>query len=407
MKRIIVTNTGDTVVSRQLLDRPDLDVLVVTEPRFAENYPSGTSFAFVDNLNDPARSADQAGAAADLSDREYVVSLSERAALAAGYLRSWLGLDGPGVEVVLGCTNKYVMKRRLSAAGLRTAPFRLAGSPDQVRAAVHELGLPAVIKPVLGAGSDAMFVVRSTDQLDGPQLSAYVGRLLAPTTTSEKTFPVIVEAMLPLTAELHCDGYVEDGVVRYVRVSRYLRPVLQYAGAIFGSHTLAHGDPLAEAVQTLHTRAVVALGLTHATTHLEVLDVAGELYAGEIAARPGGGGIRRMLQLRDGFDSREAMIRAGLSEGYRPMGATRDTEVLQLMLPAVRGTVREISNATDLLGIRGVAEADIRLATGDTLDGLMDSSSVSGLVYADVTDEASVRTVTAAVEETFTLRVDR
>lgn len=407
MKRIIVTNTGDTVVSRQLLERPDLDVLVVTEPRFAENYPSGTTIAFVDSLNDPARSADQAAAVADLSDREFVLSLSERAALTAGYLRSWLGLDGPGLEVVLGCTNKYVMKRRLSAAGLPTAAFRLAGSPDQVRAAVHELGLPAVIKPVLGAGADAMFVVRSADQLDGPQLNAYLGRLLAPTTTSEKSFPVIVEAMLPLTGELHCDGYVEDGVVRYARVSRYLRPVLQYAGAIFGSHTLAHNDPVAKAVTLLHTRAISALGLTHGTTHLEVLDVAGDLYAGEIAARPGGGGIRRMLQLRDGFDSREAMIRAALSESYQCEDVAEDGEVLQLMLPAARGTVREISSSTDLLAVRGVIEADVRVATGETFDGLMDSSTVSGLVFAAVSDEESVRAVTAAVQEAFMLRVER
>jgi hypothetical protein len=231
--------------------------------------------------------------------------------------------------------------------------------------------------------------------------------LLAPATTSEKTFPVIVESMLPLTGELHCDGYVEDGVVRYARVSRYLRPVLEYAGAVFGSHTLPHGDPVAEAVQDLHARAISALGLTHGTTHLEVLDVAGDLYVGEIAARPGGGGIRRMLQLRDRFDSREAMVRAALSESYRWEEGPRDSEVLQLMLPAVRGTVREITSATELLGLRGVVEADIRVATGETFDGLMDSSTVSGLVFAAVSDEASVRAVTRAVQETFTLRVER
>jgi hypothetical protein len=52
-------------------------------------------------------------------------------------------------------------------------------------------------------------------------------------------------------------------------------------------------------------------------------------------------------------------------------------------------------------------EADIRVATGETFDGLMDSSTVSGLVFAAVSDEASVRAVTRAVQETFTLRVER
>jgi hypothetical protein len=114
-----------------------------------------------------------------------------------------------------------------------------------------------------------------------------------------------------------------------------------------------------------------------------------------------------MLQLRDRFDSREAMVRAALSESYRWEEGPRDSEVLQLMLPAVRGTVREITSATELLGLRGVVEADIRVATGETFDGLMDSSTVSGLVFAAVSDEASVRAVTRAVQETFTLRVER
>lgn len=114
-----------------------------------------------------------------------------------------------------------------------------------------------------------------------------------------------------------------------------------------------------------------------------------------------------MLQLRDGFDSREAMVRAALSESYQRQEVAEDSEVLQLMLPAARGTVREISSATELRGIRGVIEADIRVATGETFDGLMDSSTVSGLVFAAVSDEASVRAVTAAVQETFTLRVER
>jgi biotin carboxylase len=406
VKKIIVTNTGDTVVSKQLLEDPDLDVIVITEPRFEENYPAGTRLVLVDNLNDPARSTEQAAARLDLSDREFVVSLSERAALTAGCLRSWLGLPGPGFEVVLNCTNKYVMKRRFAEAGLPTARFRLAGNPGHVYEAVSELGLPVVIKPLLGAGADAMLVLRTADQLNGSELQEYFERMLNPGTTSEKSFPVVVETMLALTSEIHCDGYVENGEIRYARAARYLRPVLQYADGIFGSYTLPHSDPLAEQVLEMHRRAVAAVGLTHGSTHLEVLEVHGELYAGEIAARPGGGGIRRMLQLRDGFDSREAMLRAALLESYKFEPSIRDGEVAQLMLPAQRGTVREISSQQDLLAIEGVTEVEIRLAPGEKVDGLMDSSTVSGLVFADVSDDASVQRVLRALREQFALRVE-
>lgn len=407
MKKIIVTNTGDTTVVNALLNDPALDVVVVTEERFAGTYPEGTTIAFVDSLNEPYRSVEQAQAQVDLSDRHFVVSLSERAALTAGCLRSMLGLPGAGFDVILNCTNKYVMKRRFTAAGLRTADYQHASTAGQVRAAIATLGLPVVIKPIMGAGADAMMVVRDERALEDGSLDRYVERLANPKTTSEKAFPVLVESMLPLTGELHCDGFVADDEIQYARVSRYLRPVLDYEGAIFGSYTLDAADPVAAQVLSMHTVAVEAVGLRAGPTHFEVLEVGGELFAGELASRPGGGGIRRMLELRDGHDSREAMIRSSLAETYtwEPSGA--DGEIAQFMLPSKRGTVESISTPDDLLAIPAVREADVRLSPGDEVDGLMDSSSVSGLVFASVRQAEDVERVLRELDQAFVLTVDR
>lgn len=403
MKKIIVTNTGDTTVVKSLLEDDQLDVVVVTEQRFAETYPEGTRIAFVTSLNDPYRAAEEAQAQIDLSDRQYVVSLSERAALSAGCLRSWLSLPGPNFDVVLNCTNKYTMKKRFTAAGLRTAKYFLASNSSQVTTAIDSLSGSAVIKPVMGAGSDAMFVLQDYKSINGEALETYLGRIANPTTTSQKTYPLLVESLIPVSGELHCDGYVEDGKIIYARVSRYLRPVLDYAGSIFGSYTLPNTDPVAREVLQLHESAVSAVGLTDGPTHFEVLDADGELFAGEIAGRPGGGGIRRMLQLRDGFDSRKAMLLSSLGETYRWSQTASERENAQFMLPSRRGTVATISTAEDMLRVPGVLEVDIKLSPGEEVGGLMDSSSVSGLVFTEARHGGHVLELRDVLAETFTL----
>ena len=59
--------------------------------------------------------------------------------------------------------------RRLAAEelGLRTSPYRFAGSEEELAAAAREVGLPAVVKPVMSSSGRGQSVVRSADDLPG------------------------------------------------------------------------------------------------------------------------------------------------------------------------------------------------------------------------------------------------
>lgn len=405
LKRGLVTNTGDTAVSSELLENPDLDLVFITERRFRDNYPEGTRLIFVDSLNDPAKSTQQAVAAMDLSDREFVISLSERAALTAAYLRSYLGIRGSDIVQTLNCTNKYTMKRRFQSVGLLVAEFSLCGSSAQLAASARRVGLPAIVKPVMSAGADAIFVINGGEDLVGPLLSAFANRLLNPSTTSEKEFPVIVEQFLDVTAEYHCDGYVAEGEIRYARVSRYIRPVLDYEGQIHGSVTLPNSDPRAISVLQMHELAVRATGLRDSLTHFEVLEADGNLYAGEIAARAGGGGIRGMLKLRDGFDSRDALVAISVGEIYAwQTSDTSDLEYAEILLPAQRGRIIELTPMSSFLSLPNVLKAEPHLAVGDIVGGLTDSSTFSAIIYAQLANADEVAEVVDQVAGLFNIR---
>lgn len=58
--------------------------------------------------------------------------------------------------------------RRLAAEelGLATSPYRFASSLEEVRAAVGEVGLPAVVKPVMSSSGHGQSLIRSADEID-------------------------------------------------------------------------------------------------------------------------------------------------------------------------------------------------------------------------------------------------
>lgn len=74
-----------------------------------------------------------------------------------------LGLRYHSDDVVRGATDKFVQRQRLRDAGLRVPRYRVIDRPEQVVAALAEVGAPAVLKPTRGAGS------RHVYRVDGAQ----------------------------------------------------------------------------------------------------------------------------------------------------------------------------------------------------------------------------------------------
>ncbi|WP_225733635.1 formate-dependent phosphoribosylglycinamide formyltransferase [Pseudoclavibacter sp. CFCC 13611] len=67
--------------------------------------------------------------------------------------------------------------RRLAAEtlGLPTSPYRFVDSVDELRVAVGELGLPAVIKPVMSSSGHGQSVLRTLDDVDAAWDAAQTG----------------------------------------------------------------------------------------------------------------------------------------------------------------------------------------------------------------------------------------
>jgi phosphoribosylglycinamide formyltransferase 2 len=58
--------------------------------------------------------------------------------------------------------------RRLAAEelGLKTSPYRFAGTEEEFKAAIEEIGLPCVVKPIMSSSGKGQSTVRSADQVE-------------------------------------------------------------------------------------------------------------------------------------------------------------------------------------------------------------------------------------------------
>jgi biotin carboxylase len=328
-----------------------------------------------------------------------VVSPSEWSIQAGGYIRSYFGLTGANYKVANAFSNKFVMKQELAAAGLQVANFRMLNQFTDALTAGDELGWPMVVKRACGGGSEYVCAVRDADHLRALTTDDSTARLRA------APYPLMAEELIDIEAEFHCDGVVVDGKVRFAPVSRYFEPVLWSVGGVIGSYTLPDDHSDARIVADLHDQVVTALGLGDGVTHLEVFKCSRGYLIGEIACRPGGGGIAAQLRQQYGVDLWSTFLAVSLGDTIDVDTSQRSDHLIQYMLPRPVGTVTAITAIDDLLSAPGVVHADVKTRVGDTLDGPLDSSIYAGVVLMRADTETQVSERVAEIGRRFHVEV--
>ncbi|EJR42878.1 ATP-grasp domain-containing protein [Bacillus cereus group sp. MYBK12-2] len=217
---------------------------------------------------------------------QYVVATSERNVSLAGRLRSRYGLTGMKELEAVACTDKLIMKRKLEQAGVPVIPYWSGLDFIENEENCKSCG-EVVVKPLNGSRCRGVIKMSSEEALD------YIRNI---------GYEVIVEEQIKVKQEFHCDGVVEGGVLRHCVSSAYYRPQLAAVGGLNASIQI---DPLSREdykLRNLSELAVQALGITKGVVHVEILSDGRNLWVGEIAGRPGGGGITRYLHLITGLN---------------------------------------------------------------------------------------------------------
>jgi hypothetical protein len=386
----------------EVLESPLLDeVSILTEPGCAGYYGPEAKVSLVASVDDFTAVRDAALSVFAAGRVDAVLVPTEFGIATGGLLRTCYGFDGMGFETAHAFANKYVMKQRLAAAGVPVTPFRPVYRIDDLPGVADELGWPLVVKPVFGSGTVGVTVVASLAELsrfDGSSAAAGLKAI---------GLPLIAERHVDIEVEYHCDCVVVDGETVFAAVSRYLSPVLRGLGSLQGSYHLPAEHPDAVAVRELHAAAVASLGMRSGVTHLEAFKTADGFLVGEVACRPGGGGIVRGIELQYGVDLWGAFMETslGMRPGLDPV--RRDHTVVTLMLPARPGRITRLSTAEELGALRGVTEVSMLHAVGDVISDVMYSTNINGLVFLEAAALDDVDSLIRSVADAYVFAVSQ
>ncbi len=326
--------------------------------------------------------------AADLADAEACLAVAQRVrpagvlTFAADYpvpmvacIAERLGLAGPSPSAALAMTDKLVMRRRLSAAGLPVPRFAPVDGP----ASVEAFGGPAVVKPTRSAGS------RGVTLAEGDDLASLIAAARAESADGN----VLVEEYVP-GHEVSVEAITVCGRTTILAVTDKVTsgpPDFVELGHTQPSGLTEHGPGLAVLTQD----TLCALGLRSGPSHTEIrIGPEGPVVI-EAAARFGGGCIAsHLLPISAGVPAAEVAVAMALGETSRVETRSKPgTERRTTRGAAVRfltpepGFVRSISGVDEVRSRPGVVDVSVDVPVGGEVLAMRSSRDRVGHVVTE------------------------
>jgi len=394
MKTVLVVGAGR--YQRAVIRRArELGLRVVAVDRNPD--APGLSLADVPRVADFSRPGAVLEAVQDLGIDGVLTVQAERAVPMVAELAEALGLPGIGVGTARLMTNKLAMRNRLAEAGVPQPRFATVRTPEEARAAVTEIGLPAVLKPADSAGQAGLARIESAEDA-----AESLPVAVAASPAGEAVLEEFVEG-----TEMNGIVVVQDGEVLSTTLCDRLRP----RGRGFGVSWLhvypptPQGAQLAEAEQVA-TDAVRALGLRTGIGFPQILAKPdGGVALVECAARIGGMMAEHLLHAL-GIDLLEIALRLALGEPVtsehlrerfcRPVAIRFLTAEPGTLTP---GRVTRIGTLVPALAAPGVLAAEVYSEVGETIRPVQVISDRRGYVIAEgpTREEAIERADAAAL----------
>ncbi|WP_424186828.1 ATP-grasp domain-containing protein [Actinokineospora sp. G85] len=374
--------------------RPLVVVLAATEhaqrvrPLFAETWP-------VYDLADPGLVEHLRGHAPSGVQTFSEPMLGPTSALAGA-----LGLPFHDAATVTLLTSKKAQRQRLRDAGVdKTASVPL-DDPALWDEVVAQVGLPVVVKPVVGVSSRNTVLVHDLEE----------GRALVAAILRDEGAVVVeeylrgVEVADPWGDYVSVESVAQDGRVRHLAVTGKLRlaPPFRECGQFWPARLPA--AEIAE-IEQLATRAITALGVQSGILHTEVKLTGAGPRVIEVNGRAGGY-IPDLARHAAGIDL--VGVGADLALGRRvelpPVAPDRVHLQFTTPAPVERAVVTGVCRAADVAGVPGLVRYTSLVRRGATVGGFgtQDLDLVS--VVAD--DHGSLAAAVAELVDAITYRFE-
>lgn len=229
-----------------------------------------------------------------------IVTTSEFDVVRMAQMREVFNIPGQSVASAILFRDKIEMKKKVAQAGLKVPEFIRAQKALDILQFVEHHGYPIITKPVDGAGTVNVNLIRNDEQLNE---------------FFDKNSVVNLDVETYIDGKLyHIDGLIYNGEVKFIWPHAYNSDsTLGFAsGHHMGSYMLDKGSPITSRLIQYTKDVLTALEVPPlATFHCEVFhSIHDELVLCEIACRLGGGRIVPVLNAAFGVDLYEYWVKA-------------------------------------------------------------------------------------------------
>ncbi len=303
---------------------------------------------------------------------------SDQAVLPTARLAERLRLPGLPVAAAEIVADKRRMRAAFEATGIPAPLGRDVTSLDEAAAALAEVGLPAVLKPVDGSGQRGVTELRTE-----AELPAAFERAIA----ASRTGAAVLERYIS-GEEFTVNGFLFDGEYFPMSVTqRRLHPPPPLGVCIAHRYPSGLDTESEQKLFRLAHRVSRAVGIENGPSYVQMRDA-----VIEVGARLGGGKDAELAKLVTGFDAIRANVLWSLGQlthaDLEPGEAVAPCGQVRFVVSPPGRIVR--LDAAPALALEGVHEAGFYWHEGMTLPPLTSGAERLGYLVITASDEAEL-----------------
>ncbi len=344
------------------------EVVVASEATQAMAASMGDRAVTVDICN-PIDAAARISAVRGL---DAVIGVDEQGVLVAAYAAAALGFAHNPPEAVAITRDKSLLRKTLSAGGLRQPRAGVAGDGSYV------------VKPSTLSGS------RGVIRAEAAEVAETVERVRGILSDAGESGDVLVESYVP-GAEVAVEGLLRGGALEILAIFDKPDPL---EGPFFEETIYVTPSRLAadvqDAVAQTTQRACEAIGLREGPIHAELRLPGGDPVLLEVAARSIGGLCSRALRFGAGISLEEIILGHALGIDPGDVHRTRGASGV-MMIPIPRtGVLRGVGGVEDARDVAHVDGVEITVPVGQMVRALPEGDRYLGFIFASADEPAGV-----------------
>lgn len=250
-------------------------------------------------------------------------------------------LPGPTREAAEKASNKYEMKKALTAAGVQTARFYCIHNEEELEAAMDRLPFPVIVKAVDLMGSRGIF--RSNTREEARE---NFHRSMEATGKDYCLIEEFIEGEL-----FGVEAMIQNGKLLFMLPNNTEAFVSATPTPVGHSVPLRELDALGRQIEEQTELAVRAIGLDNCPLNCDFIKKDGKVYVIELTGRSGATGLSEMTGIYYGLNYYEMIVRLSLGEdvsSYFAEPLPRTPNLTHTLMSVRKGIVRNIINDNGL-----------------------------------------------------------